>query len=98
MYKDIINYELAENISEEHLFNVAKQIVAEWMKLQEGFINWEIHSNNDGSYTDIVYWETEKNAKIAEKQMGNIPNASNWFACYKEGTMSSKNLTLLAKF
>ncbi len=27
MYKDIISYELAEGISEEHLLTVAKQIV-----------------------------------------------------------------------
>lgn len=98
MYKDIISYELAENISTEHLTKVAKQIVTSWMNKQSGFIKWEIHSNNEGSFTDIVYWESKQDAKNAEKEMVNIPNASDWFACYKEGTISSKNLTLISEF
>ena len=44
MYKDIISYELAEGISEEHLLKVAEQVVDDWMKNQSGFINWEINS------------------------------------------------------
>jgi len=98
MYKDIITYELAENTSKERLLEIAKQIVNDWMKNQVGFIKWEIHTNNDGTYTDIVYWKTEKDAKKATKEMVNIPNASDWYGCYKEGTISSKNLIAIAEF
>lgn len=55
MYKDIISYKLGENISEEHLLNVAIDITKNWLRKQPGFIKWEIHKNNDGGYTDIVY-------------------------------------------
>ena len=98
MYKDIISYELAENITQEHLLAVAKQVVTDWMKNQPGFIKWEIHSNNDGAFTDIVYWKSKDDAKNAEKEMANIPNAAEWFACYKEGTISSKNLSKIGSF
>ncbi len=98
MYKDIITYELAKNVSKEHLIKIAKQIVNDWMKNQIGFVKWEIHSNNEGSYTDIVYWKSKEDAKTAEKEMANIPNASEWYGCYKEGTISSKNLTKIAEF
>ena len=98
MYKDIISYELAENISREHLLKIAKQIVSDWMKDQPGFMKWEIHTDNNGKYTDLVYWQTENDAKIAEKQMANIPNAADWYNCYKEGTISSKNLLTIAEF
>ncbi len=98
MYKDIISYELAENVSKEHLLKIAQQIVNDWMKKQPGFIKWEIHNNSDGSFTDIVYWESEQAAKNSEKEMVNIPNASDWFTCYKEGTITSKNLTLIGAF
>ena len=97
MYKDIINYELATDITKEHLVAIAKQIVSDWMKNQTGFIKWEINSNSDGTFTDIVFWKSELDAKNAEKQMVNIPNAGLWFACYKEGSISSKNLTLIAE-
>ncbi len=98
MYKDIISYELADDTSKEQLIKIAKQIVNDWMKNQVGFIKWEIHTNSDGSYTDIVHWKSQQDAKEAEKEMANIPNASDWYACYKEGTISSKNLTTIAEF
>lgn len=98
MYKDIISYQLAKNVTEDQLLKVAKQIVTNWMKKQPGFIKWEIHSVKEGSFTDIVYWKSEEAAKNAEKEMVNIPNAGDWYACYKEGSISSKNLTLLAEF
>ena len=98
MYKDIINYELANNVSKEELLKIAKQIAADWMQHQPGFIKWEIHTNNDHSFTDIVYWESRNAAKNAEKEMGNIPNASDWYDCYKEGSIASRNLALIAAF
>lgn len=98
MYKDIISYELAEGTSAEKLIAIAGQIVKDWMKNQKGFVRWEIHTNSDGSYTDIVYWNSKEDAKEAEKQMANIPNAGDWYGCYKPGTISSKNLTMVAEF
>ena len=98
MYKDIINYELADNVTQEQLIKIAGQIVTDWMKNQPGFIKWEIHTNNDGGLTDIVYWRSKKDAQEAEKNMVNIPNAGEWFGCYKEGSIASKNLTVVADF
>ncbi|WP_341226107.1 hypothetical protein [uncultured Arcticibacterium sp.] len=98
MYKDIISYELAENVTKEQLLKVAGQIVNDWMKKQPGFISWEINANSNGSYTDIVSWESKEAAKASEKDMVNIPNANDWYACYKQGSISSQNLTSLAIF
>jgi len=98
MYKDIITYELADNITLEHLKSVAENVVNNWMKNQPGFIKWEINSNNDGSFTDIVSWNSREDAKASEKNMANIPNAAEWFGCYKEGTISSKNLSSIIVF
>ena len=97
MYKDIISYELAHGISQEHLLSIAKDIVSKWMSNLEGFKGWEIHSLPDGSYVDIVYWDKEQDAKNAEAQMVNIPNASDWYGCYKEGSIKSKHLHLAAR-
>lgn len=98
MYKDVISYKLSENISEEQLLNVANDIAKNWMSKQSGFIKWEIHKNNDGGYTDIVYWKSKDDAKKAEADMVNIPNANEWYSCYEEGSISSKNLIQVATF
>ena len=98
MYKDVISYRLAENVSEERLLDVADELLKNWMSKQEGFIKWEIHTDNDGGYTDIVYWESKDAAKKAEADMVNIPNAGDWFSCYEEGSISSRNLNQVATF
>ena len=98
MYKDIITYELAEGVTEEHLINVAKKIIDGWMKSLKGFQKWEIHSLDDNSYTDIVYWDSKEAAKLAEADMMKMPNAAEWFMCYKEGTIEGKGLSLIANF
>ncbi|MFT5618779.1 MAG: hypothetical protein ACI85I_002014 [Arenicella sp.] len=98
MFKDLINYELAESVTEKHLLEVAKRVQEGWMKNQAGFVKWEIHKSENGSYSDIVYWESEEAMKNAEKEMGNIPNAGEWFACYKEETIKGEKLSLVASF
>ena len=98
MFKDIISYELAESVTEKHLLEVAKRVQEGWMKNQADFVKWEIHKSGNGSYSDIVYWESEEAMKNAEKEMGNIPNAGEWFACYKEGTIKGEKLSLVASF
>ncbi len=99
MFKDIISYQLADGIDEKHLLNVASGIIESWMSKQAGFIRWEIHkSATDNTYTDIVYWESQEDAKNSEKDMVNIPNAGDWFACYKEGSISSQNLHQVGSF
>lgn len=97
-YKDIITYELALGISEQELMHVAKQILDTWMSKQPGFLKWEIHSNLSGGYTDIVYWESKESAKKAEASMKDIPNADEWYKCYKTGSIKSVGLNLIGVF
>ena len=98
MYQNVISYRLAENISGTHLLGVADDIAKSWMSKQPGFIKWEIHKNDDGGYTDIVYWNSETDSKKSGADMANIPNANNWYACYEKDSMSCKNLSRLATF
>ena len=98
MYKDIITYELAEGITEEHLLEVAQDIIDNWMKNLPGFISWEIHKSEDVQYTDIVSWASKVDAKNAELEMMKIPNAGKWFACYKEGSIGSRAVKSVVRF
>ena len=98
MYKDVISYRLAENVSEERLLSVADDVLQNWMSKQTGFVRWEIHKDKDDGYTDIVYSNSEADAKMAEADMVNIPNAGDWIGCYEEGSISTKRLNRLATF
>lgn len=77
------------------MIKIAKQILENWMKHQRDFIKWEIHRNTNGNYTDIVYWQSKEDAKEAEKDMVNIPNEAEWYACYMHDTITSENLDLI---
>jgi len=98
MYKDIISYQLADKTTEEQLLKIAGEIVNSWMKEQPGFIKWEINADRDGHYTDVVHWESEAAAQKAELAMANIPNAAEWYGCYKPETITTKKLRQLAEF
>lgn len=98
MYKDIISYELAEGITQDQLLKIADDVLENWMKNQPGFIKWEINTNDADGFTDVVYWKSKEHAKKAELDMINIPNAGDWFGCYKEGSISSHNITLLKEW
>lgn len=97
MHKDLITYELAQNVTEDHLLKVANRIINEWMKHLPGFISWEICKSSNGSYTDIVCWENEATAKAAEPKMREIPNGHEWFACYKPDTIQGNTLSVVFK-
>ena len=98
MYKDVISYRLAGHVSEERLLFVADEVLNNWVSRQAGFIKWEIHKEKGDEYTDIVYWRSESDAKMAEADMVNIPNAGDWISCYEEGSISTKRLNQLATF
>lgn len=103
MFKDIITYELDDGIDEQHLLNIASEIIESWMSKQPGFIQWDIHKDTIGDgdvveYTDIVSWESREVAQAAEQKMGEIPNAADWFSCYKEGSIGSQNLKQIGSF
>ena len=98
MYKDIITYELADGITEEHLKKVAIQILEEWMEKLPGFVSWELNKSGDDKYVDIVCWESKEAAMSANREMANIPNAGEWYACYKKESISAQNITTVAAF
>jgi len=99
MFKEIVKYELNENIDEQHLLKISAKIIDVWMSKQPGFIRWDIHKDTDGiGYTDILYWKSQEEAKAAEENMPSIPNAVEWFFCFKDGSIRVEGLELIGSF
>lgn len=92
MYCDIISYELAPGVTEDHLLEVTERIYNEWMKDVYGFLGWKICKEEDGKYCDIVMWEDKRSADAAEKDMANLPNVTEWISCYKENSVKTKRV------
>lgn len=98
-YKDIINYQLAEWVTNEQLLTAAEAVMEGWMRKQPGFMGWEIHEISNGNYADIVYWADEASAKKAEEAMSEGHESFGaWQACYEPGSISSNGCHVLKRF
>jgi len=98
MYRDIITYELAEGVTHQHLLEVAQKTHDTWMQKLPGFVSWEIHTNKQATYTDIVTWKSREDAQHAETQMQGNEALLAWFGCYKPETIQAQNLVEVKKF
>ncbi len=98
MYKDVINYKLAEWVTQEYLFKVAKEVYDTWMSTQQWFVSREIHTDEDGEYFDIVTRDSKASADTSNEDMANVPNADQRFACYEMTSINSKGITMQASF
>ena len=98
MYKDVINYKLAEWVTQEHLLKVAKEVYDTWMSSQQWFVSREMHTDEDGEYFDIVTRDSKTSADTSNEDMANMPNADQRFACYEMTSINSKGITVQATF
>ena len=90
----MIEYELAEGISEDFLRKSAESILEVWMKKQPGFLGWDINKGKDG-FVDFVYWKTLSHAENATKNMKDIPEGHDWMKCYKMETVKAEKIETL---
>jgi len=98
MYKDVINYKLAEWVTPEHLFWVAQKVYDDWMSKQPWFIKREIHTDEDGEYFDLVYRESKEAMEKSNGAMTNMPHSDAWFWCYEMTSINSKGITVQRSF
>lgn len=97
MYKDIIQYRLADDATQEHLLGIASKIIDTRMSKLPWFVSREIHKDTEGDwYTDIVTWESASDAQAAETAMAEIPDAPEWYACYQMDSIRTTNIDQLA--
>lgn len=60
----IFSYKLRKNVSAEHFMERTQRLHDEIISKAKGFISWE-HYRQDDTWTDLVLWETEEDARNA---------------------------------
>lgn len=98
MYKDLISYKLAEDISKDELLNIAQKVFDEWMVFQEGFIKWEINQNPNGTFTDIVIWKNKESCFKAHQNMMSYKSLNEWIKCYNPSSISNSPVEEIKSF
>ncbi len=98
MYKDLITYKLADEITHEHLLEVAQKVRDSRMSKQDWCLWREITTDSDGEFHDIVTWNSKEDAEKANTDMPNADHAQEWFACYDMSSIKSSGVTQKASF
>lgn len=98
MYKDVINYKLAEWVTPEHLYAVAQKVYDDWMIKQEWFIKREIHTDEDGEYFDLVYRASKEAMEKSNEAMADMPHSDERFWCYDMISINSKGISVQKSF
>ncbi len=91
MFTDVIEYSLAQGVTEEKLLHAAEDILALWMKKQDGFLGWEIGRREDG-FVDFVHWEDKASMEKATIAMKDIPKDHPWLGCYDFSTIKARKV------
>ena len=63
---ELVQYKLRKDAKEENFLKSLNPVLKNFLEKQPGFLKpWEIYKSEDGTWTEIVRWETMKNAKDA---------------------------------
>lgn len=72
---ELTTFELKEGVSNEVFLESAQKMQKEFLSTQEGFIKRTLVQSEDGTWTDIVYWEKHESCELAMKAAENAPSA-----------------------
>ena len=66
---DLVTYRLARGTGQGQAFIDANAAVNDWLKRQPGFVSRHLAEREDGSYLDIVFWQTHADALAASTKL-----------------------------
>jgi heme-degrading monooxygenase HmoA len=64
---ELVTFRLVRGSSEQ--FIDANAAISDWLKRQPGFVSRHLAERDDGSYVDIVFWQTHEAALAASAKM-----------------------------
>lgn len=66
---ELVTFRLARGRADGQAFVDANASVNDWLKRQPGFVSRHLAERDDGSYLDIVFWQTHADALAASNKM-----------------------------
>ena len=72
-------FKLKEGVSDAELKQVSEQLQERFLTKQNGFVRRELLKKADGSWVDVVYWETKEDAEAAIQNAGSSEVCGEYF-------------------
>lgn len=72
-------FQLKKDVTEQTLLKAADALQQKFLQAQPGFIRRELLKKGEGSYVDILWWTTKKDAKEASEKAMNCRACLEYF-------------------
>ncbi len=93
---ELVNFKLKSDQDESKLNDLAP-LMNEFLKTQPGFYYRTLIKDTDGTFMDIVHWESEEKAKAASDKLMQQPWASELMAITDESSMNFRHIPAIAE-
>lgn len=91
---EIVHFKFQDQVHQAKAEEALKQL-SKFAKEQEGFIKRTVVRHEDGSYTDLVWWESLDEAQAAAKKAETSPDCAPVFGLMDYNSIDLKHAELL---
>jgi hypothetical protein len=88
-------FTLAEGVDEPTLFAASEALQAEFLSQQEGFLRRDLLKTGDGTWADVLYWESRESVERALQEAPNNPAALQYFQLMADAGRDDKSTGML---
>ncbi len=83
MVLEYVKVQLNDGVDKGEYIELAKQVEKEFISQQQGFIRHTSWWTEDGSWVDLIEWETMEQAKAATDKAMQSDTCNRWFSMMK---------------
>ena len=88
---EILTWKSKSGVSDEEMVRVVEGMVED-LKNLPGFLNQTLYKEEDGTWVDIYYWKTEKDAHNSNEAMANKESLKELMSIIEADTVTLKVL------
>lgn len=92
---ETVNFKLAQGFTSQDLLSLNEPMV-QFLKEQEGMLYRSLCEKEDGSYTDIVYWQDMTSAKQAQQAFFQSPVCEQFAQCIDKESVQLEHIKVIA--
>ncbi len=96
MIVELAPFSLAEGVDESALLQASAALQSEFLETQDGFVRRDLLKAADGSWTDIVYWESEAAAKAAMDRAASCRPCQAYFSLMRSAGAGDPGVSLFS--
>lgn len=92
---ELASFKLKEGVNEAEFLNASEKFQKVFVEKQEGYVSRKLVCSNDGTWCDVVTWNTEENAHAVNKAMNENEIAQQYCSFMDFNSVEVKHLYIV---